>query len=123
MPESRETVKLFPATERDIIEFTGERPKKTVRAFVAKVGNRIVGIGGFTYYDTQAVAFLNVSEEGRKYPVLMIKLCKKVIAEFKGPYLLCAIRDKGEPNSAKFLERIGFKFSQEHQGQEIFRWL
>lgn len=122
MPESRETVKLVPATERDFEEFTGERPRKTLRAFVAKVNNRIVGIGGFTYYGHQAVAFLNVTEEAKRYPITMIRLCRKMINEHPGHYFICAIKDQEEATATRFLEAVGFKFSQAYQGQEVFRW-
>jgi len=113
----RGVVTLAPATRDDFAElaarseFTPRTPPVRVLALAAKVDGRVIGIGGVAFYGNgQKVAFADISEEARGYPVSIHKAGRATLALAKkhGLTQLVATGDSHDA-SKRWLERLGFR--------------
>lgn len=105
-------VVLRPATKSDFDALTeGPRPYR-VRAFAGEVDGRVVGIGGLAYLPNGVIgAFVQATDEARKYPVAMHKAGLMAMAEARrlGFRRVVAMADKGVEPAERWLKRLGFK--------------
>lgn len=110
-------VTLEPATREDFAELaavskkTPAAPPMRMLALAAKVDGRVIGIGGiaFNRYG-QKVAFADITEEARKYPVSIHKagLAAIALAKKQGLKQLVATGESHEA-SVRWLIRLGFR--------------
>ena len=115
--------KLRNATVDDYEAFYGERPKHSIRALVAELDGKVVGIGGILY-STPILAFSEMREELRGYPLFIMKSAKKLakMMDKYGQYAI-AVACPNEKNSQKLLEHLGFTKISSTDEQEVYQWL
>ena len=114
------TVEIRPATPADIDAYAVEQSPYRVRAYTALVNGRIIGLGGVAYLPNGAVmAFLNINEDARSYPVTLCKVAVRVIREAheRGVKTINAVCDDKIEAAPRFLRRLGFK----HLGEDIYQ--
>lgn len=111
-------IELTPATEADCREamrmFSGqERPiPMRVAAIAGRMDGKLLGVGGILFRpDGFRVAFLDVGDEGRRYPVALHKAALKVIEMAKQAKVrrLVATSFGMHPKSPRWLIRLGFR--------------
>ena len=109
-------VTLTPATRADFAELaavsenTPAVPPVRVLALAAKVDGRVIGIGGVAFFPTgQKVAFADITDEARKYPVSIHKagLAAIDLARRHGIRQLVATGESHDA-SRRWLLRLGF---------------
>jgi len=92
---------------------------------VAELDGRIIGIGSIVYQRGAMHGIrLDIKGEARAYRVTMHRAAKQLLAmaEKNGIRALAALRDAGEPNSAKWLKRLGFEHASNDEAGEIWIW-
>lgn len=103
------TSKTRPATEEDICRWYGHSIG-TMRAIIVEVDGEPIVIGGVIHQQHCYVAFMDMKEIAKKYPVLLIKSSLKAIREifhrYKQP--IYAVQDTTLPTSARYLSYLGF---------------
>ncbi len=115
---------LRNATIEDYETFYGHKPKVTIRAVVAELDGKVVGIGGIAYYKNQMVAFSEIRDDLRKYPVFIMKAAKRIAKLLdKHGKSAVAIACPKEGNSQAMLERVGFTKISSTEEQETYQWL
>ena len=111
-------VELVPATEEDCREamrmFSGFESPMPMRvlAIAGRVDGKLLGVGGIAFRpDGFRVAFLDVGDEGRGYPVALHKAALKVIemAREAKVHRLVATTTSMHPKSPKWLIHLGFR--------------
>jgi hypothetical protein len=104
LDDCREAMRLFTGKEWPI-------PMR-VMAIAARVEGRLLGVGGIAFRpDGYRVAFLDVGDEGRSYPVALHKAALKVIEMAKDAKVrrLIATTTGMHPKSPKWLVHLGFR--------------
>jgi hypothetical protein len=96
---------------------------KTMRGFVVELDGELVGVAG-VLHTVPMHAFSRIDEPLRKYPkaiMTVIRNMKALLTSYKAP--VYAIADRGEGNSPKVLERIGFEYQHTNEMGRIFLWV
>jgi hypothetical protein len=111
-------VTIEPATAEDIKEFTanfyGEVVpiRMRVRALAGKVDGRVVAIGGIAFAEDgmTRIAFCDLSDEARLYPLSMHKAARMTMAMAMklGIKRLVATTETNHPAARRWLERLDF---------------
>ncbi len=77
---------LRPATHADVLEafrtlYGAEKePPVRILGVTGRLGDRVIGIGGIAFYPNGArVAFCDVSDEGRRFPVSLHRAARMVL--------------------------------------------
>ena len=97
------------ATIKDAVSFYGKYPPNRFKGFVAVMDEKIIGIGGIFYTESNLVAFTDIKPEMRQSKKAIVKGCKLVmnmVKESKHP--VYAVADPKEPTATHLLERLGF---------------
>jgi hypothetical protein len=118
-------VTLAPATASDFEQLVGGRPCTRARLLAAKLGDGVIGLGGFLYMPDGTVwATMLVTPAGRKFPaavyragILAMRMARRI-----GLRQVFASADRTEPAAERFLERVGFERFGEVDGEVVFRW-
>jgi topoisomerase IA-like protein len=98
---------ISPTTPADVEEFKHATPPYRIRAVTGRVDGRIVGIGGIAYLpDGTVAAFLEATDEARKYAVT---LHKTALRSLKGYRKLVALCDPEIEAAPRWLKRLGFE--------------
>lgn len=96
-----------PATPELLEAFYGRRPIHSMRAHVAMIGDRVVGVGGISLTNGVPVAFSDHAEElGRRARARCFRFMEAQLAQWKGP--LRAVCSPADPGSRRLLKRLGF---------------
>jgi len=124
-PSVRPRPVIRPATAADLIAFYGRPPPASVRALVAILDGRPVGVGGLKYEggadgETLLVAFSDLRPELRAYPVAIMRAARRVVASMQGRPAI-ALADPAEPGAPAFLARLGFVHAASTAAGEIYR--
>lgn len=114
-------ITVRPATREDIEAFSGERLPVTVMALAGEVDGRIVGIGGLARVNGWLVGFCDLSEEGRRYKMAIVKAARRILATARseGRQFVYAWADPTEPNATRWLQSLGFVAVNE---SGLFKW-
>lgn len=118
-------VSLEPATAEDFERLVGGRPAARARAIAAKLGDELLGIGGFLYMPDGAVwASMLVQPAGRKYPAAIFRagVLAMRVARRLGLREVLASADPNESAAGRFLERLGFRFFGVINDERVYRW-
>jgi hypothetical protein len=103
-----------------------ERPAWRVRAWVGELDGKPIGKGGLAFMPGgPAVAWLEVDDHARMFPVKLHKHALAVLAEARrmGVATLVAYADRNVPASDRWLARLGFEdtgIDTEHG--RIWKW-
>lgn len=115
---------IRPAKMADIERFTDHSPKPTVRAWVGEEDGEILGVAGFALIYGRWFGFCDITAEGRKHKIAVLRAARRAMEEFKATtnarYIYVNV-DRDEENSVKWLTSLGFK--RWHRGNpDSFRW-
>ena len=113
------TLKIRPLTRDDLNEFV--HMGFTVRGLAIELDGEIVGIAG-VLHSNPIQAFSRMDDKLRKHPKTIMKVIKKfksVVKSYSSP--IYAIASEKEYNSAKVLERVGFKFFHKNEKGRFYR--
>lgn len=110
-------VDFAPATKADFEAFTAANlgvpmvPPVRCRAYAARVDGRLIGVGGIAFMpDGTRVAFTELTDEARRYPVALHKAALRTLALARelGIKRLVATTFSGHPAAERWLVRLGF---------------
>jgi len=123
---TRREVRLVPTTAAHCEAFFPEPLPWRIRAMTALKGDEILGIGGMAMLpDGQTAAFLEVSEENaKKYPITLHRAAKAILQQAKdlGLRRLVTRADTRRPAAERYLQRLGFEFAGNDDGEVIYLW-
>ena len=110
------------ATREDIEAFSPMRDKPTIRALCIEVDGQIVVLGGLAFSKSRWIMFCDVTNQGRKYKVALVKAAKRMIEEARamGIRYVYAADDPNETNSVRWMTSLGFKVDQ--RCPSLYRW-
>jgi len=113
---------IAPATGRDFIEYAGQLPPYRVKAWTAKLDGRVIGVGGLLLMPGgERYAFMDVSEEARRFPKLMHKtglaFIREAVETGSGPIVATTMTDV--PRAGEWLKRLGF-VEHEVKGMKVY---
>src|SRR5690606_3030352 len=111
-----------PATREDIEAFSDLPKKPTIRAWVAELDGRIVGIGGIARANGRWFAFVDLLDEARPYKVHIARSARRFLDEARrdGVRVSYAEVSRHEPRALPWLLSLGFEFDQ--RSQHFYRW-
>lgn len=115
---------LTPATPQDIEQTEGGQFEHRVRAVTARLGDQIIGVGGFELRpDGQVVMFGRLTDEIRKRPIQLHKTALALLADARarGINTIISAADPAVPAAERWLERLGFK-PEIIMGEKVFVW-
>lgn len=104
-------VEIRPTVPADLIHFPWKNAYR-LRAWTELVAGRVVGIGGVQIMqDGTLVAFADLTEEARRYPLSLHRAAVQFMGELKrtGVRRVVAAADPAQPAAERWLERLGFK--------------
>lgn len=114
-----------PARQEDVEALHPEVAGISYRAWVAELDGQPTGVIGLALTRPRACLFCGFKEELRPHLKTMpvLRLLKKVETMFKARGLpVFALRDKNEPEAGALLERMGFEYFGEVDGDDVYRW-
>jgi len=92
-----------------------------MRAYVATIDDRVVGIGGVLFMHGTKVVFSDMKDEFRSYKVSIMKFARKV-EDVMGVSPGVAVMSQTEPGAARLLDWLGFDHVGQNDLGEIYRW-
>jgi hypothetical protein len=110
------------ATREDIVAFSNIATVPTVRARVGDLDGKIIAIGGLLRADGRWFAFLDLTDEARRYKMTLMRTAKRMLAEAReqGVRFIYAERDENEPGAAAWLQSLGFEIDP--RSEYFYRW-
>lgn len=109
-------IQIVPATVEHLRTMYPESVGRTVRAFAAVDGDRVLGIGGTFIEQNKTIVFANLTDELRSHRRALIAGVRRVLGSVRGnAYALC---DTSIPAADGFLEHFGFT----HLTGEVYEW-
>lgn len=113
---------IRPATRKDIEAYSDMKNKPTIVAWVGDLDGRIIAIGGVALFHGRWIAFLDLTEEARRYKVSIAKAARTLFAwaDQHGVKYIYADADKKEPKAIAWLHRLGFEL--DHRTNYLYRW-
>lgn len=107
----------------DFQAFYGRDLPYTAKGWVAELDGKIIGIGGFALLGMPALAFSDMTEEMKAFPITIMRESKRIMAELaKTRSSAYCLASKEFPNSAQFLERLGWVWQRSDPNGEIYAW-
>ena len=108
------------ATNKDIIEYYGERQRSTIRAIVAEMNGRVVGIIGIVREQGYGKMFVDVDPELqpplRSITIMRaVKQAMRFADDYRGP--IVAVAEDAE--SCRIMNRLGWT----HLQGALYGWL
>jgi|SRR5215510_831103 len=104
-------MEFAPTVVADLAATGQDRLGCRIRAVTARVGDEIVGIGGFSFLDDGTVlAFCHLTDAARRRKVALHKAAIAALARAKasGFRRIVATADPEQPAAERWLERLGF---------------
>ena len=95
---------------------------QTVRAWVAELDGRPIGIMGYTVQRGQPAAamFSDMKDEMRAFPKVIVREARRLLAEMRFPAVCIASgREKG---AGRFLRRLGWQYLDTSDEGDIYVW-
>lgn len=123
---------LRPATREDIVAaflhlYGKEQPVPLrVLAKTGRIDGKVVAVGGIAFYPSGArLAFCDISDEGRKYPLSLHRGAKLVLKEakrfgVKTVVVLCG--DDVHEKTPNWLKHLGFRLDIVGEGRLAYVW-
>lgn len=120
------SVTIRPATADDYLQQCGETPPARVRAWAAEVDGKLIGVGGVCLPPgLPPVAFVDIAEEARRYPVALHKTGLRFMAQVRhwGITRVVATTEVGNETQERWLQRLGFTSDgAEADGKKVHTW-
>lgn len=118
-------IEYRPSIKADFEELMKGPLPHRVKAISATIEGRLIGYGGVTFLPNGAIAaFIELAEEGKKYPIALHKAGLKAIQGFKssGFKRVVAMADPEIEQAGPWLKRLGFK-REKVDTEEVWVWL
>jgi hypothetical protein len=116
-------VAIRQATAADIAAFYGETPRRSMRALVAVLDGKPVGLAGVYYHQGQVVAFSETKPELQGMRHAIGRGALAVLAMLKRMNIpVLALAQQDIEGSAAFLARCGFEHVETTCEGEVYRW-
>lgn len=115
---------LRPVTPDDVLQFVGEPSPYRMRGLAGVVDGEVIGLGGIALLpDQTAIAFVHLSDEARKHPILLHRAALTTLADAKarGIRKIIAMADDDQPAAERWLIRLGFR-REEIEGMKVYTW-
>lgn len=109
------------ATAADVTSWYGKPVERSMRAIVAEIDGRAIGLAGYAFDGERMIAFSEMKDELRQHKKTILRAAReymRMLREYKVPVV--AIANQNEKSAVFFLLHIGFKHLQTYQGREIF---
>ncbi|HXI76103.1 MAG TPA: hypothetical protein VNH21_03150 [Steroidobacteraceae bacterium] len=117
-------VTFRPTIPADIPFLTNRPLPSRIQAITAEIEGRIIGLGGFAFQpDGTVIAFAEISDEARKYPVAIHRaglMAMDLIARSRRQFVV-AEAQPGNPAAERWLLRLGFT-PTEIMGRKAYVW-
>lgn len=105
-------VTLRPTVAADLPFLIAVPLPHRIKAITAELEGRVIGIGGIGYRpDGTVIAFVQMSDEARKYPVAIHRaglMAMEMIRKARVPLVIAESQD-GNPAAVPWLLRLGFR--------------
>lgn len=112
-------ITIRPASRADIVEFYGEMLNESMRARVADLNGKVVGIIGLVYKDYPTLVS-TLTPELRPYRKTILKEAKRFLSEIhQTAYAVACPKEK---TSQRLLEHLGFEFIRDTTEGRLYRW-
>lgn len=110
------------ATKADIDAFTNLPSYPTIKALVAEMDGRIIGLAGLAFSQGRWVAFCDLSDDMRKYRYVIARSAKRLFEQARrdGIRFIYAEADLNEKGSVRWLTSLGFEIDP--RGGRLYRW-
>lgn len=107
------------ATDDDVRAFYDGPLPLTVKAWVADLDGKVIGIAGMVYdHGMPAYLFAGMKPEMKRYKRTIVRASKMVLDAFRH-VPAGAFVDPKIPNARRFLEHLGFRFVIKANGYQI----
>ena len=95
----------------------------TSDAIAATVDGRLVAVGGLAIVSGVATGFLDLREEARRFPIVMHRTAKDLLAKAKasGRRHILAAYDPTDERAVRWLVRLGFRPVDDIQ-EAVMKW-
>jgi hypothetical protein len=100
-------VEVRRTTHEDMVEFIGEH-RYTVSAWTGVLDGKIIAIGGLAFVDGYVVAFFDLDDEARKYPVTFHRMARRALREALPRHRFIFSENGRTETSRRWLKRLGF---------------
>jgi RimJ/RimL family protein N-acetyltransferase len=111
---------IRPATHADLVAFYGKPPSQTSRSWVGVVDGTVLAVFGLVYKRGRpAYFFSDLAPEARRYRIAIMRAARMMLDQM-GQIPVPAFADPGIPAAGRFLERLGFRFIGEVDGQMVY---
>lgn len=113
-------VTLRPTVAADLAAFTGQPLPHRIQAITAEFDGRVLGVGGLGFRDGIAIAFAQITDEGRRYPAAIHRAGRAAMGLIRRSGLprVVAEAEADNPAAARWLERLGFR----HVRGRVYVW-
>ena len=107
----------------DFRSFYGRDIPFSARGWVAELDGRVIGLAGFALLGNPPMAFSDMTEEMKAFPVTIMRESRKVMKTLaKDRKTAYCLASKDLPGSEKFLQRLGWKWHTTDPNGEIYAW-
>lgn len=117
-------VTLRPTKPADLVGFIKDLLPHRIKAITALIGDRVIGIGGIGFRpDGIVIAFAELSDEFRKYPIAVHRAGRMGMAliEASGMPMIVAEAQANNPAAEQWLLHFGFR-AVDTCGVRAFVW-
>lgn len=117
-------VRIEYASTADVARFFPDKLPYRLQAYIAKAGDEVLGLGGLYYLNDTRVAFLTLTDAGKKHPVTLCRWVKIWLHRLQksGIRTVNAVADPSIPSAVRFLTHFGFKPIDIIQGHTVYQW-
>lgn len=111
------------ATARDLEEFYGHPPERSMRAFAAVLGKKVIAVAGVYRGVNHMVAFSQMKDEMRPRKKDIVRLAHVNMAAIKNRgQKVIAFADQNEMTAPSFLTKLGFKHVEHTADGEAYEY-
>lgn len=106
------------ATQQDVEDWFGERPRFAVRAVVGELDGKVIAIGGVYREQRAMVGIAGLKPEMRSRKKDIVRMVKAGLNILQNYNTVVALPDKNEPTADAFIRHLGF----ERTSEGIYTW-
>lgn len=111
------------ATADDLVAYFGAAPRQSMRAYVAVVDGRPVGIAGVSYEfrgrDARVKLFSEMKPEMRRHKKAIVRGARAMLEAFGAPGMV-AVANPEEKGACRFLAALGFRPGHDTPNGRLF---
>lgn len=112
---------IRPLTKADLEAMGVDHFDLTVRGIAAELNGEVVGVAG-VLHGSPSQAFSTMDDRLRAYPKTIMRAARQFLHVLSHYDTVYAVASDNEPNSVRFIERIGFRYLTTTSQGRTFRW-